>query len=155
MAKRGPKPKNARQRAEQGYQHGSGTGDTLRMPDGMGPSGRAMWRKTCRELKAAGKLFSVDEGDIEIVARAWELIKTLDGKLKTAPLLVAGPNGAEYANPLFGMHDRATKKWRDARRDLGLTAYLRMRAGAVMTPAEDAKDEFERFGMDPPKLKIG
>lgn len=154
MAKRGPKPGNARKRIEQGYQQMSGEAVALRMPEGLNATGRAMWRKTCKELRVANKLYTVDEGDIELVARAWELIKTLDKAIVGAPLLVAGPNGAEYANPLFGMHDKAHKKWRDARRDLGLTAYMRMRGGTVMTPADDPKDEMASFDAERPALKV-
>jgi hypothetical protein len=73
------------------------SGNVLRVPDGLGPAGRAFWRKVTGA-------YVLSQGEVTLLARCCRTLDTLariDRELAGGELVVPGSTGQPRANPLL------------------------------------------------------
>jgi|GEM_PF-925048 len=147
MGQRGPKPGQFKMRPvpagsslakSSGPRYATGEPD---MPKHLGKAARAVWKRTVREMTAAGTLTLVDRdilaaycvavGDLETLSRDIDA----DGLMVDVPTVDRNgrPTGATLRKPHPGLKWRSDllNKVRQLAAELGLTPAARSRAGTV------------------------
>lgn len=99
----------------------------LRAPAGLGPAGRAVWRRIAADVAAQGMELRPDEAvTLEAAARQADTLATLEAALEGAPLMVRGSQGQDVAHPLLAEVRLG--------RDLLARLLARLNLGKVETP---------------------
>jgi P27 family predicted phage terminase small subunit len=114
------------------------------MPDGMGPRAAAKWLAIVPVIAQQVPLKSVDADALRQYCEAVVLREKAIAELEDAPLLMAGPNGAEYANPLLKIVSQQEACMNKLAERFGLDPASRRRLQIEASKPDAAFTEFMR-----------
>lgn len=145
---RGRKPKPAAAVAD------SAAGYEPPEPSGMGKRAVAKWRVIVPLIARIVPLKEVDADALRQYCEACVLREKAVGELEDAPLLMSGPNGAQYGNPLMKIiKEQETVMMKLAER-FGLDPASRRRLQIEAAKPDTAFSEFLKRGRDRAKPKV-
>lgn len=120
-------------------------------PDGMGPRAVAKWRAIVPLIAKLVPLKEVDADALRQYCEAVVLREKAVAELEDAPLLMSGPNGAEYANPLMKIITQQETLMMKMAERFGLDPASRRRLQIEAAKADTAFTEFLKRGRERPK----
>lgn len=144
-SRRGPAPKTKAQREQDGSRkrRAQAIASTLRpvesidKPEWINGYAEEFWNRYAPILMAARFLTEADIPALEAASRSYARWRDLDQRLSTGeiPMVITGPKGNEYVNPLVYARDASEKMWRLWCREFGLTPMSRR----GVAPIEETK----------------
>jgi len=117
-------------------------------PVGMGKRAVAKWRAIVPLIAAQVPLKEVDADALRQYCEAVVLREKAVAELEDAPLLMSGPNGAEYANPLMKIITQQETLMMKMAERFGLDPSSRRRLMIETAKADTAFSEFLKRGRE-------
>jgi P27 family predicted phage terminase small subunit len=147
---RGRKPNAAPTAAEVADGAEGGSGYEPPMPEGMGLKAKAKWVSLVPLIARQVALRDVDADALRQYCEAAVLREKAMAELELAPLLVSGPNGAQYGNPLMKIVKEQDALMTKLAERFGLDPASRRRLQMEAAKADTAFTEFLKRGRDRP-----
>ena len=123
-------------------------------PEGMGPRAVAKWRAIVPLIARQVGLKEVDADALRQYCEAAVLRAKAVAELEGAPLLMSGPNGAEYGNPLMKIIKEQDALMMKLAERFGLDPASRRRLQVEAVKADTAFTEFLKRGRERPKPEV-
>lgn len=123
-------------------------------PDGMGPKAAAKWRAIVPLIAQQVPLKDVDADALRQYCEAAVLREKAVAELENAPLLMSGPNGAQYGNPLMKIISQQETLMMKLAERFGLDPASRRRLQIEAVKADTAFTEFLKRGRDRTKPEV-
>lgn len=119
-------------------------------PVGLGKKAAAKWRAIVPLIAKQMPLKEVDADALRQYCEAVVLREKAVAELEDAPLLMAGPNGAEYANPLMKIITQQETLMMKMAERFGLDPASRRRLQIEAAKADSGFTEFLKRGRERP-----
>lgn len=123
-------------------------------PEGMGERAAAKWRAMVPLIAQQVPLKEVDADALRQYCEAAVLREKAVKEMENAPLLMSGPNGAEYANPLMKIIKEQESLMLKLAERFGLDPSSRRRLQIEAAKADTAFSEFLKRGQQRPKPQV-
>jgi P27 family predicted phage terminase small subunit len=123
-------------------------------PPGLGKRAQAKWRAIVPLIAQQVALKEVDADALRQYCEAVVLREKAVAELEDAPLLMSGPNGAEYANPLMKIITQQESLMMKMAERFGLDPSSRRRLMIETVKADTAFSEFMKRGRERPKPAV-
>lgn len=133
---------------------GAGDGYEPPMPETMGLRAKAKWVSIVPLIARQVALRDVDADALRQYCEAAVIREKAMAELEFAPLLVSGPNGAEYGNPLMKIVKEQDALMTKLAERFGLDPASRRRLQMEAAKADTAFTEFLKRGRDRPTAPV-